>query len=73
MKIIGKSSFFLVIFIVSLFSFSSCSHSRKSLCSGNIIHKSNYGKRNKNNYGKRYSYKSKSVRKDYVIKNGIAN
>jgi hypothetical protein len=69
----GKSFLLLLLFVSSLVLCSACS-SRKSLCTGNVTHKTtSYNKRNKNNYGKRYSYKSKSVRKDYVIKNGIAH
>lgn len=73
MKLKEKSLFFLIVFLFSLFSLSSCSHSRKSLCSGNITPKASYNKRNKSNYGKRFSYKPRSVKKDYVIKNGIAH
>ena len=56
---------FLIIFIFSLFT--SCSTNK---C---ITHKQSYNKRNKNNYGKIYSHKFRSVKKDYVIKNGIAH
>jgi hypothetical protein len=48
---------------------SSCK-SRKASCEVNGTYKSKKMKKNKSSYGKRYGYKSKSVRKAYVIKNG---
>lgn len=35
--------------------------------------KSKYAKKNKSYYRQKFSYKPRSVRKDYVIKNGIAH
>ncbi|MCX6244076.1 MAG: hypothetical protein NTU98_05165 [Bacteroidetes bacterium] len=61
--------------MILLFAFSGISCSHKS--SVNSCRESNYHNRygtqkNKNNYSKKYGYKSRTVKKDYVIKNGIA-
>jgi hypothetical protein len=45
-------------------------NSRKAVCDSNKQYQPSKMKKNKSNYGVRYGYKSKSVRKDYVIRNG---
>lgn len=72
MQLKWKSGISILMLFLFLFAGSGCS-SRKKHCSGNVPTKSSYNKRNKNNYSKRYSNKSRSVKKDYVIRNGIAN
>ncbi len=61
---------FLLILIFSFFplSFSSCKSSSKDLCYHESYKKKN-SKKNRSNYSKRYSYKPRPVKKDYVIKN----
>ena len=62
-----------VIFIISVL-FSSCaSGKREAVCKGNYTQKNYNSKKNKSRYNQKYASKSKSVRKDYVIKNGIAH
>lgn len=54
--------------------FSSCSsRSREAVCKGNSTYSGYHPKKNKSRYNQKYSYKNRSVRKDYVIKNGIAH
>jgi len=62
-----------LIFLLST-AFSSCSNrSREAVCKGNSPSKGYSLRKNKSRYNQKYSYKTKSVRKDYVIKNGIAH
>jgi len=61
-----------VSFLFLVFCFSCSSHSREAICKGNNTYRSHHSKKNKSRYNQRYVYKSKSVKKDYVIKNGIA-
>jgi hypothetical protein len=54
--------------------FSSCSsHLREAACKGNSTYRGYNPKKNKSRYSQKYNYKNRSVRKDYVIKNGIAH
>ena len=63
---------FGVFFLLSVL-FSSCSsRSREAVCKGNYTQKNYTSKKNKSRYNEKYVTKSKSVKKDYVIKNGIA-
>ncbi|MEI6434570.1 MAG: hypothetical protein WCP32_06985 [Bacteroidota bacterium] len=43
--------------------------SRKAMCDANSKYNAKKLKKNKSNYGSRYSFKSKPVRKAYVIRN----
>jgi hypothetical protein len=47
-------------------------HSRKDLCNSKSYHKTYNTKKNRNRYNQKYSNKGKTVKKDYVIRNGIA-
>ncbi len=52
----------------------SCSsRSREAVCKGNSNYRGQHPKKNKSRYNQKYSYKNKSVKKSYVIKNGIAH
>jgi len=51
-----------------MFAGSSCK-SRKAGCEANGTYRSKKIKKNKSSYAKRYDYKTRSVRKTYVIKN----
>jgi hypothetical protein len=63
-----------LIFLLSVMSSSCASSSRKSVCKGNNTYYRGYNqKKNKSSYNQKYTYKYRSVRKDYVIKNGIAH
>jgi hypothetical protein len=67
--------FVVIVGIVFLFSvvFSSCaSRKRENTCRANNTYHNYSKKKNKSRYNQKYVSKSKSVRKDYVIKNGIA-
>jgi hypothetical protein len=58
----------LIVGMVPVLSYS-CK-SRESLCYSVSYNKKYHHKKNRSSYNKRYSYKAKPVRKDYVIKNG---
>lgn len=59
----------LSLFILSLlFTATSC-RSKRSTCEANRPSKANKIKKNKSGYNTKYSYKSKPVRKTYVIRN----
>jgi hypothetical protein len=65
----------IIIPLILLFSLAitSCSsHLRESACKGNNTYRGYKPKKNKSRYNQIYGYKSRSVKKDYVIKNGIA-
>jgi hypothetical protein len=64
---------FALVFLVSVVVSSCSSHSREAICKGNSPNRGYNPKKNKSRYNQKYSYKSRSVRKDYVIKNGIAH
>jgi hypothetical protein len=70
-------SYRLVIFaLVFLFTFAGSSCSKKSqmgLCKENNAYRNYHPKKNKSKYSQKYRNKDRSVRKDYVIKNGIAH
>ena len=68
MKYFKKYFLVLAAFLALLFILPSC-HSRMKVCTSNSMESSKKFRKNKSNYSKRYSSKSKSVRKDYVIKN----
>ncbi len=56
--------------MIGLLAFSNTScKSRKAGCEANGTYQSKKHKKNKSAYGTRYSYKSKPVRKAYVIRN----
>jgi hypothetical protein len=57
----------LIMFAVGLGN-TSCK-SRKAGCQANGTYKTKKMKKNKSSYGTRYGYKSKPVRKPYVIRN----
>lgn len=61
------------IFIVSLIIASCSSHMRETTCKGNNTYRGYIPKKNKSRYRQIYGFKSRSVKKDYVIKNGIAH
>jgi hypothetical protein len=61
-----------VSFLFLMVCFSCSSHSREAMCKGNNTYRSYQAKKNKSRYNQKYVYKNKSVKKDYVIKNGIA-
>ena len=61
-----------LIFIVSLIITSCSSHIRENACKGNNTYRGYIPKKNKSRYNQIYGYKGRSVKKDYVIKNGIA-
>jgi hypothetical protein len=64
---------FALIFFLSV-GFNSCSsHSREAICKGNYPHRGYNPKKNKSRFTPQNSNTNKSVRKDYVIKNGIAH
>ncbi|TRZ74044.1 MAG: hypothetical protein D4R97_04525 [Bacteroidetes bacterium] len=66
----------IVLAFIFLFSvvFPSCSsRSREAVCKGNSTYRGYTQKKNKSRYIQKYTYKNRSVRKDYVIKNGIAH
>jgi hypothetical protein len=74
MKLTRLKWFFLsLIFLVSTVLFSCSKKSREGLCKGNNTYRGYVPKKNKSRYNQKYSYKTRSVRKDYVIKNGIAH
>ena len=52
--------------------FSCSSRTRVMLCKANNPRMHYNAKKNKSRYGQKYNYKNHAVRKDYVIKNGIA-
>jgi len=62
--------FVIVFFLTGLFS--SCK-SRKQLCNEKQFHKTYNTKKNRSNYNQKYSSKTRSIKKDYRIRNGIAN
>ena len=68
-----KSIFISLIFLISMTGNSCSSHLREAVCKGNNTYRVHSHKKNKSNYNQKYSYKSRSVKKDYVIKNGIAH
>jgi hypothetical protein len=68
-----KWIFLIMIFLVSLVGPSCSSRSRESLCRTNGTYRSYNAKKNKSRYNQKYNAKTRSVRKDYVIKNGIAH
>jgi hypothetical protein len=63
--------FIMVCFLAGLAP-SCASRSREASCRGNNTYRAYNPKKNKSRYGQKYDYKNHSVRKDYVIKNGIA-
>lgn len=65
--------YFLVLILIPVYILPSCKSSRKSTCNTGSYHKKYNAKKNRNGYNQKYSFKSRSIRKDYVIKNGIAN
>ncbi len=67
-------SFLSIVFLAAFLaaSFSSCS-SKSYAYNGSKGSKTSYSKKNKSYYRQRFSSKQRSTRKDYVIKNGIAN
>jgi hypothetical protein len=68
-----KWIFFTFIILFSL-TFSFCSsHSKLAACKGSNAHMGYIQKKNKSRYSQKYSLKTRSVKKDYVIKNGIAH
>ncbi len=73
MNILTKWIFFTLIVIISLiFPFCS-SHAKIAACKGTNAHRGYIQKKNKSRYNQKFGFKSRSVRKDYVIKNGIAH
>ncbi len=64
--------FTLIIFVSSIFPFCS-SRARVNACKGNNTYRGYISKKNKSKYAQKYSFKSRSVKKDYVIKNGTAH
>jgi uncharacterized lipoprotein len=60
-----------LLFLVPV-TFSSCSSGKKT-CREKTFHKTYNTRKNKSKYNQKYSVKSKSVKKDYRIRNGIAN
>ena len=68
------SGTFLVVlsfFIVTLSA--SCKKNIPTCQSNKTFHKTYNTKKNRSNYGQLYGNHSRSVKKDYVIKNGIAH
>jgi hypothetical protein len=65
--------FLAFIFLLSVAAPSCGSHSREAICKGNNTYRGYKSKKNKSRYNQKYISKSRSVRKDYVIKNGIAH
>jgi hypothetical protein len=63
-------TFWIAILITA--SFASCK-SDKHLCHEKQFHKTYNTKKNKSKYNQKYSVKNKSIRKDYRIRNGVAN
>jgi len=63
---------FALFFLISVVFPSCSSHSREAICKGSNTYKGYNPKKNKSRYNQKYIYKNRSVRKDYVIKNGIA-
>ena len=61
------------LFLISIVLPSCSNRSREAVCKGNSNYRSQHPKKNKSGYNQKYSYKTRSVRKDYVIKNGIAH
>lgn len=57
-----------LVFFTLVFTTASCK-SRKSICDANGQYNVKKHKKNKSGYGTRYDYKSKPVRKSYVIRN----
>lgn len=64
---------YIIISVILIAFLSSCGSSRMNTCQSNHYHKTYNTKKNRSNYGQRYSYKTRSVKKEYVIKNGIAH
>ena len=60
-------------FLLSVVLPSCSSRSREAVCKGNSNYRGQHAKKNKSRYNQKYTYKTRSVRKDYVIKNGIAH
>jgi len=74
MAVINSKWFIHFIFISLVIFFTastlvSCK-SRKAVCDANRSNKTLKIKKNRNQYKVRYDFKSKPVRKDYVIRNG---
>jgi len=69
-KLLTLSTFFL--FFLAVLVFSSCRKSVPTCNSNKGYHKIYNTKKNRSNYGTIYGSKGRSVKKDYVIKNGIA-
>ena len=67
-----KVPFTFVIIILLTALFPSCK-SGKSLCNEKQFHKTYNTKKNRSNYNQKYSSKTRSIKKDYRIRNGIAN
>jgi hypothetical protein len=65
-------SFTLIIFILISLLLSSCK-SGKTTCKEKQFHKTYNTKKNRSNYNQKYSSKTRSIKKDYRIRNGIAN
>jgi hypothetical protein len=61
------------LFLLSVVLPSCSSRSREAVCKGNSNYRGQHPKKNKSRYNQKFSYKNRSVRKDYVIKNGIAH
>jgi hypothetical protein len=71
-KLRTKWIFFTLIVLIPLI-FTFCStHSKIAACKGSNAHRGYIQKKNKSRYSQKLGFKSKSVKKDYVIKNGIA-
>lgn len=62
---------FILIIIFLTTSFSSCK-SGKKLCNEKQYHKTYKTKKNRSNYNQKYSSKTRAIKKDYRIRNGIA-
>jgi len=62
-----------IFLILTVIFFSSCGHTKKATCQSNNYHKSNKIKRSRGSSNQVFTPKYRSVRKNYVIKNGIAN
>lgn len=68
----GKWLFITLIFLISMILSSFSPHHRESSFKGSRTYSGRAHNKNKSRYNKKYNYKSKTVKKDYVIKNGIA-
>lgn len=60
----------LLIFSLLILSVSPGCKSRKGVCDANNQYSMKKMKKNRSNYGTRYEFKSKPVKKNYVIRNG---